>query len=190
MATDCGELVSEAAPTLDPNNVVIGQCGQDFPVQGSPGETRDVRVIVTNTNDVAAAVTVDLLADDGSGPQRIGQASDTVAAGSNQTILVTSTIPPEGRYAVSAEKASVTAAATAHTSTERASVAGPGRSVRAGASAGMDGGGRTATDGGVEQSTVSARTALTRACGGCAERSRKLSTTNRRLRDAFNLLGA
>ena len=55
MAAACGELVSEEEPAIDPDKVIVGQCGQDFPVSGEPGEQTSVRVIATNTNEQADA---------------------------------------------------------------------------------------------------------------------------------------
>ena len=62
--------------------------------------------------------------------------------------------------------------------------AGTAESVRAGADNIENGERNPVADGGVD-----ARAALARACGGCAERSRKLTATNRRLREAFDVFG-
>lgn len=183
---DCGQLVStepEPEPEFDPANVTIGQCGQDFPIEGAPGETSDVRVIVTNTNEVTAIADIVVRA----GGQEIGRASSvSIASLSNQTVRVTITIPPEGTYAVQADPENITqGAGRAPASAGGVPVATTSEAVRAGA--GKNGEHRPISDGGV--GTGSTATALARACGGCAERSRKLTATNRRLRRAFDFVG-
>jgi hypothetical protein len=171
---DCGELVSEAEPAIDPDKVIVGQCGQDFPVSGEPGEQTSVRVIATNTNEQAVEVTVILRADG----EPIGQERGAIAAGSNHQFDVTITIPPAGRYRVRAEVMDVTAVTGFHPR------AGTRESVLAGAGSIGNGERNPIADGGVD-----ARAAPARACGGCAKRSRKLSATNRRLRRAFDFVG-
>lgn len=180
---DCGELVSEVPeeePEFNPDDVVVGQCGQDFPVRGAPGETRDVRVIATNTNDVTAIVDIVVRAE-GSG--EIGRVSNvSIASLSNETTTVTITIPPEGRYSVRADIEDVTQG------TGRAPVSSgiqrtpTDERVHAGSPGESNGKHRPVSDGGT---TVGARAALAGACGGCAERSRKLTAANRRLRETF-----
>jgi hypothetical protein len=171
---DCGELVSEEEPAIDPDKVIVGQCGQDFPVSGTPGEQTSVRVIATNTNEQAVEATVIVRADG----EPIGQERGAIAAGSNHQFDVTITIPPAGRYQVRAEAMDVTAVTGFHPRT------GTSESVRAGAGPIENGEQNPVADGGVD-----ARAALARACGGCAERSRKLSATNRRLRRSFDFIG-
>lgn len=106
----CGTLTVEAP--FDRSNVVLGQCGQDFPLTLDAGSSQTVRTIVTNTNDVAAAVTVVLEANG----QEIGRQSATISPGTNETVNVRITAPSTGgTFDVSGRLASIgpaTAAAT------------------------------------------------------------------------------
>lgn len=171
---DCGELISEEEPAIDPDKVIVGQCGQDFPVRGEPGEQTSVRVIATNTNQQAVEATVIVRADG----EPIGQERGAIAAGSNHQFDVTITIPSAGRYQVQAEAMDVTAVTGFHPR------AGTPEPIRAGADSIGNGERNPIADGGVD-----ARAALARVCGGCTERSRRLSATNRRLRRAFDFVG-
>lgn len=191
MPADCGELVSEAAPEFDPTafHVVVGTCSLQ-PLEGAPSTERTVRVDVANEN-----------------AQGEGQVDVNVSALDlpNVPVLVRLTTPPippggtstaEGTFRI----ADINTVPDEFRSNVRAIVV-PGSTVQlgpaertdervhAGAHPASNGARPAVPDGGAKRTTATARAALAKTCGGCAERSRKLSRTNRRLRDRFSIFG-
>lgn len=186
MAADCGALVSEAEeeaqPEFDPAAVSVpqGNCGVS-PQQVTPPEEVSLTATVRNPNAVSAGATVEWRWQG----RRLATAEVTVGSTGRETAQTTATIEREGRDQVRASVIDVrqlTGRQPATTTDQR---------VRAGTPRVNDGEHRSVPDGGVvdPRAPAGARVALARVCGGCAERSRKLSRTNGRLRDVFNFLG-
>jgi hypothetical protein len=179
---DCGELVSKTPEEeFDEELVetVPGTCVID-PLEGAPDQERELKVDIENRNPVLDAEVDVEWRDRNTGAVLKRYPNQTVPADTRETI--TATVKPantigEGRFPIRAVVASAVELAAAGSALDHR--------VRAGAPGGN--GETPVPDGGAEQSA--ARTALARACGGCAERSRKLSAHNRRIRDVFELLG-
>jgi len=191
MSTECGELVSEAAPAFDLTafHVVEGSCSLQ-PLEGSPSIERTVRVDVANGNAQGEGrVDVNVSALDlPSVPILVRLTTPPIPPGGTATaegtfrVADVDTVPDEFRSNI---RATVVPGSTVQLA--------PGGlvdgRVQAGAHPASNGERSPVPDGGAEPSVATARAALSRTCGGCAERSRRLSGENRRIRDRFRLLG-
>lgn len=174
---DCGQLVSVEEAELDPGLVDIpaGQCTVS-PQEVTPPQSVDLSATVVNDNEVGAEVNVEWTWQ----AQQLATDRISVGAGSQGTATATATIENTGRDQVSADVIGVS-----EITGFQPAAAGDER-VRAGSPSENNSQHRTVADGGTERG---ARAAIARACGGCADRSRKMTETNRRLRDTFHILG-
>lgn len=192
MPADCGELIAKAAPEFDPTafHVVEGSCSLR-PLEGAPTTERTVRVAVANENTQGEGrVDVNVSAVDlPNVPVLVRLTTPSIPPGGSATaegtfrIADIGTVPDEFRSNI---RASVVPGSTVQL--------GPAerfdQRVRAGASPTSNGESPAVADGGMEPPVTTTRVALARACCGCAERSRRLSGQNRRIRDRFDLLTA
>lgn len=177
MPTECGELISESEPepVFDPDLVSVpqGECNVT-PLEVEPPAEISLSATVRNPNEKSARATVEWTW------LETRLATDEVVIGSNsrETIETQATIERQGRDLVRAEVINVLQL------TGRQPTSSMDERVRAGARSVDNGIHRT-----VAYTGVDARATLARVCGGCAERSRKLTATNRRLRSAFDFVG-
>lgn len=155
--TGCGTLTVGAEPSFDAGLVTIptGNCAVS-PRDVGAGDTVSLTATVVNQNDVPVIVTVSW----NWLSERLAVADIEVPANGEATLNEQGTPQSEGSAEVQAEIVSsigLLQAAAAATPTAEAHQPAP------------------VTDGGVDA----------RGCGGCAERSRKLSMRNQRIRDSF-----
>jgi len=191
MSTECGELVSAAALEFDLTafHVVEGSCSLQ-PLEGSPTTERTVQMDVANENAKGEGlVDVNVSALDlPSIPVLVRLKTPPIPPRGTATVEGTfrvadvDTVPDEFRSNI---RATVVPGSTV----QLAPVGLVDARVQAGAHPATNGESSPVPDGGAEPSAATARAALVRTCGGCAERSRRLSGENKRIRDRFHLLG-